>query len=220
MDQPLKNPNAILLRTRTFAAAVEPDNHGSELDSRHVFADTRLNLKRTALLLIDVWETHPNDGWTARARPHIREKIVPLLATAREHGLLILHAAHEREIAGVAVPQPGEVDLCAEGLASTDAFEKFLKEREITTLLYAGYASNWCIINRPIGIIPMRGRGLNVILLRDCTLGFETPETLEGEWANKVIINTIEHQWGSTSTLEDLQSALKMRAECRALRRE
>jgi len=54
----------------------------------------------------------------------------------------------------------------------------------------------------------MKHLGYKIILLRDCTIAFETPESLDGEWALKMAVNMVEFQWGCTSTLDDLREAL------------
>jgi hypothetical protein len=46
-----------------------------------------------------------------------------------------------------------------------------------------------------------------IILIRDATIAQETAETLDGEWANKVVINMIESEWGRSTTVADLQTA-------------
>jgi hypothetical protein len=62
----------------------------------------------------------------------------------------------------------------------------------------------------------MKQLGYNIILIRDSTIAFETPETLDGEWANRVTINTVEHQYGSTTTLQDIEDALNDQERHRA----
>ena len=44
-------------------------------------------------------------------------------------------------------------------------------------LLYAGFNTNACIINRDYGTIRMRDRGYRIILIRDCTTGMESKDT-------------------------------------------
>jgi hypothetical protein len=46
-----------------------------------------------------------------------------------------------------------------------------------------------------------------IVLIQDVTIAFETPETLDGEWANKSVINMVESEWGRTTTVDDLQTA-------------
>jgi len=75
--------------------------------------------------------------------------------------------------------------------------------------MYAGYATNMCILTRPTGIIKMKELGYNIILVRDATLAIETPESLDNEWAKKMSINLIETSFGKTTTLKDLKNSLK-----------
>ena len=196
----------IVLQTRSFGAALDKENYDDELDSKHLLHERIIDLNKTALILIDVWADHPNDGWLERAKKHTVAKIAPLLQLARNNRMIIIHAPHGQEIAKAVKPLPDEIILDA-AHSTTMEFDNFLKENGLETLIYAGYSSNWCVLHRPVGIINMRQRGYNIILLRDCTIGFETPETLNGEWANEVTINIIEYQWGMTATIDDLKRA-------------
>src|SRR5207248_1129980 len=54
-----------------------------------------------------------------------------------------------------------------------------LAERKILHLVYAGFATNWCMIGRDYAIIQMNGRGYNVILVRDATTGIEFHDTVD-----------------------------------------
>jgi nicotinamidase-related amidase len=206
----INSPDQIItLKTRAFRTADDPAAYDTELDSRYVFHDSIVDLNQTALLLIDVWENHPNDGWLERARENMTTHLRPLLQLARTNGMTILHAPHLRATAKWVQPMPGEINLDKERLTTSLALHEYLRKRGITTLLYAGYASNWCVLHRPVGIIQMHQLGYRIILVRDCTIAIETPETLDGEWVNKATINTFEHEWGETTTLTDLQQAFR-----------
>ena len=54
---------------------------------------------------------------------------------------------------------------------------EYLKKNKLLFLLYAGFNTNACIINRDYGTIRMRDRGYRIILLRDCTTGMESKDT-------------------------------------------
>lgn len=54
---------------------------------------------------------------------------------------------------------------------------EYLKKNKLLFLLYAGFNTNACIINRDYGTIRMRDRGYKIILVRDCTTGMESKET-------------------------------------------
>ncbi len=49
-------------------------------------------VEQAALVLVDVWSTHYIDSWLARAAEITKTKIVPLVASAREAGLTVIHA--------------------------------------------------------------------------------------------------------------------------------
>jgi nicotinamidase-related amidase len=195
--------NTIELSTRNFVPAWL-DANTTEMDSTYSYNIVELDLDETALVLIDLW-AYSND---TRLDHHVRNKMVPLLGLARDQNITIIHAPHDFTVTEYCLPLPGEIVTGKEnGLDSTDGFDSYLKAHNITTLLYAGYRSNWCVLYRPTGIIKMSELGYNVILIRDCTIAFETPETLEGEWANAVSINMVESQFGSTTTLDALETA-------------
>ena len=184
----------------------------TERDSTYAYPLLDLDVKRTALILIDVWKSHPNKGWLARAAENIENKLVPLLHLSRSRNLKIVHCPHSNEIAEAVRPRANEFVVDADSGSEADwtnALHDHLQENGIKTLLYAGYASNWCLLHRPTGIIAMNKLKYEIILVRDCTIAFETPETLDGEWANKVTINTVEYQWGATTMLKDLEAAFK-----------
>jgi nicotinamidase-related amidase len=164
------------------------------------------------LLLIDTWEKAANTGWLNRVKAHQKSKIQPLLELMRTHRVPIVHAPHGQPIAPILAPHPGEfvVDFVPSSFeASRDKLHQQLQSRGIRTLFYAGYASNWCLMHRPTGIIAMAFLGYEIVLIRDCTIAFETPETLAGEWCNFVTINTVEHQYGATVCLAELEAGFR-----------
>jgi Isochorismatase family len=206
------NPPCLTLPLRKFAPALDPDKVQTEMDNGYSIELRRIDLARACLVVIDAWSYHPNAGWRARVKAHQEAKLKPVLELMRRHGVHLAHAPHGQKISPLAAPRPGE--FVAEFTPtsfdiSREALRKHLESRGIRTLFYAGYASNWCVLHRPTGIIAMAKAGYDIVLIRDCTIGFETPDTLAGEWCNHVAINTVEHQWGTTVTLSDLQAAFQ-----------
>jgi nicotinamidase-related amidase len=57
-----------------------------------------------------------------------------------------------------------------------DLLYSYLKRRGIGFLIYAGVASNMCILNRSFGIKKMLRRGMRTILVRDLTDAMYNPE--------------------------------------------
>lgn len=200
----------INLETRKFAPSLKEGIYDTEMDSDYTYRQRLLDLNKTALIIVDPWAYRPNDGMQKRVQENMRSKLLPLLGLARDHNMTIVYAPNRREIAEIVKPLQDEyiVDSNNE-MDDTIELDECLKARNITTLLYAGYASNWCVLNRPTGILKMSQLGYDIILVRDCTLAFEMPETLDSEAANLVIINLVENQWGETTTLEDLKAAFQ-----------
>jgi len=50
----------------------------------------------------------------------------------------------------------------------------------------------------------MRKFGFDIVVVRDCTAAFEYGPTAKGEWCKRVTIHLIEEDYGSSTTLSDL----------------
>ena len=74
-----------------------------------------------------------------------------------------------------------------------------------------GFATNICVMHRDYGILAMGARGYLPILLRDCTIGIESSETLDELLATRGAIHDVERRY-YTATSNDLADA------CRAVR--
>ncbi len=81
-----------------------------------------------------------------------------------------------------------------------------LTSQQILHLIYAGFATNWCIINRDYGVRAMRDRGYNVVLLPDATTGVEFPDTFDGLWATELAIREVEQKFGFSASNADFFS--------------
>ena len=195
---------SISLYTREMIASVDNTIYDTEMDSVYQYQYKDINLDNTAIVLIDIWAYHPNDGYAERMAVNIENKIVPLLDLARKHNMTIIHAPTSHEISNKASPIDGELVE-----SYPDKLKRYLEQNNISTLIYAGYASNMCLLTKPAGMFNMARLGYNIILLRDCTIAFELPNTLESEFSNYIAISIMELSIGKTSTLDDLQNALE-----------
>lgn len=92
-------------------------------------------------------------------------------------------------------------------LATGQQLHDVLESRKILHLLYAGFATNWCVINRDYGVKDMRGRGYNVMLLRDATTGVEFPDTVDRLFATELAIREVEQKYGFSASNDDLFTA-------------
>jgi nicotinamidase-related amidase len=74
-------------------------------------------------------------------------------------------------------------------------------ERQILHLLYAGFATNWCVMYRDYGMLAMSQLGYNLILVRDATTGVEFHDSVASLAATDIQIREIETKYAwSTST--------------------
>jgi nicotinamidase-related amidase len=101
-------------------------------------------------------------------------------------------------------PQPGDAMI-----VTTAQFDAWLREREITTLLYTGFATNLCILDSPAAMKAMRGLGYRCVILREATLGVEFPETLETRTHTRAALQYIEAWVGYSASADDLLRALR-----------
>jgi nicotinamidase-related amidase len=81
-------------------------------------------------------------------------------------------------------------------VATGDQLHRVLARRKILFTIYAGYASNWCLMHRNYGIRAMSSYGYFILLLRDCTLGVEFPDTVENNFVTEMTIREVEQQKG------------------------
>ena len=95
----------------------------------------------------------------------------------------------------------------------TAQFDRMLRERGIVNLIYAGFATDMCILNAPGGMGPMLGLGYRVILMRDATIGVEPPDFLEERIATRWGIRFHEAHWGDTITTAEFIAACKAAQE-------
>ncbi len=93
-------------------------------------------------------------------------------------------------------------------VANGAELHEYLKRNKLLFLLYAGFNTNACIINRDYGTIRMRDRGYKIILIRDCTTGMESKDTQETLAQTNGTILNLEMFGCFTVTSEELTEGL------------
>lgn len=97
-----------------------------------------------------------------------------------------------------------------DGVIITGAqFDRILRERGITNLIYTGFATNMCILDSAAAMKEMQRYGYRCILLRDCTLAVEFPDTFDDLLNTRVAVRYIETWVGATATLDDFLTAAR-----------
>ena len=88
-------------------------------------------------------------------------------------------------------------------VATGQQLHDLCRGRGILHLVYAGFATNWCVLGRDYGMRAMRRRGYNLILLRDATMGVEFPDTLGELMATELAVREAEQQIGFSASNEN-----------------
>jgi nicotinamidase-related amidase len=85
--------------------------------------------------------------------------------------------------------------------------QRCLKERKILHLIYTGFATNMCLLQRDYGVRAMAWLGYNPIILRDCTTGVEFTETADNLMQTHVNLRMMEHSNGFSALSGDFLKA-------------
>jgi nicotinamidase-related amidase len=96
-------------------------------------------------------------------------------------------------------------------IATGDELHDYCRTHGILFLIFAGFNTNACILVRDYGTLAMSQRGYEVILLRDCTTGMESRESLPtlGQTAGAILLLEMFGQYSLTS--DELLSGLTSR---------
>ena len=83
-----------------------------------------------------------------------------------------------------------------------------LRERKANTIIYTGFATNFCLQESPGGLVDMRERGYRLIVVRDATAALEDIQSAPERANLNTAIAHIERDFGYSCTAEGLISAL------------
>ena len=114
---------------------------------------------------------------------------------------------------------PVDGDLVVSG---GDMLHRLLSERKIRVLIYCGFATNMCLIDKPGAIRDMYNRGYMPIVVRDATTGTENAETYDGLWITHAFVDQIEMLWGYSISTDEFLNAVedggRISVPCRHIR--
>jgi len=160
--------------------------------------------EKCVIMFIDVWAKQP---WNDHAAPaawlnwwdddvalHVQSKILPLIKLANECGILTI--ATDGNDQGL-IPELNGMLVIND--AST--LHTFLGKRRINTILYAGYATNACILARDTGMRKMSSVGYNTLLIEDCSL--PVPQY---HYTYEQALHEINTKYGGTTTMAELET--------------
>jgi hypothetical protein len=165
--------SAVDVVTRNYVLAEDASRFQTEADNRYVNGTVTLDPHATALVLIDVWD----DSKSADLSDNENKRLLPLLATARALGMLVIHAPSEAPEWPAIKVLPGEVLVTGQdGRNASQRCDGVIlnSTRAIKHVLMAGYDTNKCIVDKPCGSVALTtelaGRA-QLLFVRDATRG-------------------------------------------------
>jgi hypothetical protein len=190
------------LPARSIAWSATPKTYDTEADSGFIYTDSSFKAEETVFVLLNVWESVWNDGLAKRIDENVRTKLKPALDRARTLGLHVVHIPHLESVGPVygykrhplVEVLPGE-DVLHGDLSNFDAY---LKGKGIKQLIYVGYASNICLVDRDVRPFRLRELGYRTLLMRDASLAVETKEFPIGT-VHEVIMTLYDAAGGTIS---------------------
>lgn len=88
-----------------------------------------------------------------------------------------------------------------------DHMHGLFKTHGVKILFYCGFATNWCVMDRPAAIRDMAGRGYGCVLLCDATAGLEQSDTIDGLLNTRAFVDQIELRSGYSVLTDDFIAA-------------
>lgn len=99
----------------------------------------------------------------------------------------------------------------------SDVLDDYLRGRGIDTLIYMGFATDMCVLGAEGGARAMLARGYRCILMRDATVGVETPESFPQRLSTNYGIHIFEWSLGFGTTFDQFRDAAAGIEESRPL---
>ena len=94
----------------------------------------------------------------------------------------------------------------------TTQLDDYLQQHAITTIIYTGFATDMCVLNSEGAGRMMVNAGYRCILMRDATIGVETPDSYPERLATRYGIHRFEIGVGSSTTFADFKTAVESAA--------
>lgn len=114
------------------------------------------------------------------------------------------------DIASAIRPQPGDGVII-----TTQQLDHLCRKRNIDTLLFVGFMTDYCVMGSPGGIEDMSALGYRCIILRDGTTAHEYADTIATGAMTAAAIRRIEYAYGWSATTVDIVAACEALAGVR-----
>lgn len=203
-----------ILNARTWNVSASGPG-STEKDYVREPASVAFDIEHSALVIIDAWATHPNEGWAAREAQNI-PNLLRLINAFRAKKRPIFY-----DPTGVPMNQPildgwTQYDHVIDWESSgdgTNILNNLLIQSNVNAIFWGGYAANLCLMHKPCGfrnIMPKDWSRLQ-FLVRDATIGQESSETLAEQRLWDAACYEVEYYHnGYSCTVESIEEAFGM----------
>ena len=171
---------------------------------------------------IDMPVCHVETDWMDREYPHIASRRAEATSPAhprqqemldRAHGVDYMERSPLAEMRRAEIVSPaGDEPL----FFYSDKLDEYLRERAIETLIYMGFAADMCLLGAEGGARPMLARGYRCVVMRDATVGVESPDTFPQRLATSYGLHIFEWTLGHGCTFAQFKQAVEQVQDGRA----
>ena len=192
--------------------------HGKK--ERYTFK-TVLSSRDTALLVIDPWVNMPDTELNHSNQNIIDEYLIPLIIKASQHGFPVYVFTQDckrmtkeyscsvpQKISSLQHQYPRIKIYYWDDYDNSSKTKQLFTESGIRNLIYTGFSSNMCIINRPAGMIAMMLQGFSNYFIPEASSAIEIESTKKDKGIHKAMEIVIAQSLGKIIHYNQIVSAL------------
>jgi hypothetical protein len=168
------------ITARTWDIVSGPGSSESNCSRREL--QVGFDSSKTALVVIDPWASHPNDGWAARASVTM-PNLLQVIQKFRSAGRPIYYDSTGMPIHPMVLEGAGYFDHFIKWDpmgGGTEVLNNHLIQGGVSSIFWAGYSANLCLLTKPCGFRHAMPKDWSRqhFLVRDATIAFESADTL------------------------------------------
>ena len=154
--------------------------------------------EQTALIIMDPWDDMPDDNLNEIATEIICMKILPLAEAAARvgHPVYIMtndpdtvEYSKHLDIGLLQLERNNQADILYH--SDNDGFISALVSSNINRVIYTGFHSNSCVLNRPSGIVAAHNAGLTTYLVPEASAAVERKDTWQTGAVHKLVCEMV-----------------------------
>lgn len=174
-----------------------------------------INSVSSALVVMDPWEDAGSEFLNEYYTPIYRRSILPLVKQALDLSITVIVLTNDpkknyADYGGAVYPElhdmaeQKKINILFHQDFDDDTFAKLLRKNSIDTLIYSGFASNMCVIGRPMGMIHMLTHGFRLLFVPEASAAVEFKDSWRTGAAHKATTAIISSWIAEIIALDDL----------------